>query len=241
MMNCLPSIVNQKRKSNERISGSKKKRVTEPRPHPADCLNKKYWDDIRAGRIPEPGWIKPEQKRKSVPSMVFNQDFGPMGTFSQNTVNPFPHHSSFTSTISTSTNQLDPNVDLLNLNEKPPMLSNPSLSKKNDEINKTIGQQSKIKENVCILPIPVPVPIFIPLTTDFVLKHLGKKISIFLFQLIVICFEIYTLKSTWRLFSYICDLLMAEKLKGQKVFDNSKNQEKESSTISESKDLGDVI
>lgn len=34
----------------------KKKRVNEPRPHPPDCLNKRFWDDVRAGRIPEPKW-----------------------------------------------------------------------------------------------------------------------------------------------------------------------------------------
>ncbi|KAI1732762.1 hypothetical protein Ddc_01649 [Ditylenchus destructor] len=29
-----------------------RKRSAEPRPHPTHCLNKRYWDEVRAGRIP---------------------------------------------------------------------------------------------------------------------------------------------------------------------------------------------
>lgn len=54
-------------KRNTFVSEVKKKRVAEPRPHPPDCLNKRYWDDVRAGRVPEPSWTsasKPESVTK---------------------------------------------------------------------------------------------------------------------------------------------------------------------------------
>uniref|UniRef100_A0A183C767 WH2 domain-containing protein n=1 Tax=Globodera pallida TaxID=36090 RepID=A0A183C767_GLOPA len=36
------------------LNGSSRKRSAEPRPHPAKLLNKRYWDDVRAGRVCPP-------------------------------------------------------------------------------------------------------------------------------------------------------------------------------------------
>lgn len=92
MMNSSTPNVNRKRSSEKKISGSRKKRIMEPRPHPADCLNKKYWDDIRAGRIPKPNWIKTEQQQKNVSSPVFTRNFFPPTSLSQNNlINPFTY------------------------------------------------------------------------------------------------------------------------------------------------------
>ncbi|KAI6214482.1 hypothetical protein M3Y94_00273900 [Aphelenchoides besseyi] len=35
-------------------NSSRRKRPAEVRPHPSHCLNKKFWDDVRAGRISNP-------------------------------------------------------------------------------------------------------------------------------------------------------------------------------------------
>lgn len=61
---CSPQLVMERRKRvcekrNQFSSEPRKKRASEPRPHPPDCLNKRYWDDVRAGRIPEPAWTAP--------------------------------------------------------------------------------------------------------------------------------------------------------------------------------------
>lgn len=46
-----------------------RKRTSEQRPHPPDCLNKRYWDDVRAGRIPEPSWTSNPSTSKKAPKI----------------------------------------------------------------------------------------------------------------------------------------------------------------------------
>uniref|UniRef100_A0A7E4UYI1 Bestrophin homolog n=1 Tax=Panagrellus redivivus TaxID=6233 RepID=A0A7E4UYI1_PANRE len=44
------------------------------------------------------------------------------------------------------------------------------------------------------------------------------KYDPFLFRAFAIAFEVYTLISTWRLFNYICDVLMDEEMTGKRRF-----------------------
>ncbi|KAL3094082.1 hypothetical protein niasHT_027410 [Heterodera trifolii] len=44
------------------LNGGGRKRSVEPRPHPAKLLNKRYWDDVRAGRVCPPRAMKEEEQ-----------------------------------------------------------------------------------------------------------------------------------------------------------------------------------
>ena len=82
-----------KRTSISKKGEPKRKRTSEPRPHPPDCLNKRYWDDVRAGRIPEPHWNSPKQKSDTkLPSYFLPNQTLHYGShlFPQPSMNLFP-------------------------------------------------------------------------------------------------------------------------------------------------------
>uniref|UniRef100_A0A7E4ZRH5 Uncharacterized protein n=1 Tax=Panagrellus redivivus TaxID=6233 RepID=A0A7E4ZRH5_PANRE len=113
---------------------NKKKRSVEPRPHPPACLNKRYWDNVRAGRISDPSKkaciqskkitkpIVPQPLESKVPQA---EDLLPLlqpisNSVSNASISPFPNliPGPFPSQVMPIMNYFGP---------LPPLLSSPSL------------------------------------------------------------------------------------------------------------------
>ncbi|KAI6187521.1 hypothetical protein M3Y98_00253200 [Aphelenchoides besseyi] len=63
-------------------NSSRRKRPAEVRPHPSHCLNKKFWDDVRAGRISNPN---SDEKPTTSKTSSSSQNHTPSG---QNHIRP---------------------------------------------------------------------------------------------------------------------------------------------------------
>jgi len=79
------TLITKKRDSSSpkqlQISIKTRKRAIEPRPHPPNCLNKRYWDDVRAGLVkpmnkekkPTPKYMANQQEQKQSRLISLNQ------------------------------------------------------------------------------------------------------------------------------------------------------------------------
>ncbi|KAI6175427.1 hypothetical protein M3Y97_00687700 [Aphelenchoides bicaudatus] len=241
--------------SNANRTPIRRKRLSEPRPHPSHCLNKRFWDEVRAGRLQINGKTgktqlqssascqKEEKVKKNdtqineaVASTSPTSTSIPQQTISQTTTQnsaettvsnrvpaaittpstsaaffqmtpgflPMPHPPGFAQIqpanfwpyMAAAPFQMTPGFLPMphppymmpfqqqpigfRPDQQPQSLNNqPRPTTPRPTSNQAPQQQTETRPtnmfppNVQFIPVPIPIPI--PLSTDFVLKHFGKK------------------------------------------------------------------